>query len=242
MKYATAHSDKKRPKVAIFYQEDEFGKDGLRGIKEGAKFYDYEFVAAEPFKRGSMDFSSQAMNLKKAAPDIVYMSCIFPPAGSLMKETYRLGWKPQFVGCYVSNDPRIADVAGPAAKGLITTNMWARSNEKIPAIQNLRRLVKKYAPQMDNEKTLRDFSIMWSMANTMVMVEGLKKAGRQLTVESFIKGMESLHGYATGLMAPFYYGPNLRRGAAGYGRINKLDLEKKDFVPVTDWFKPKAIK
>jgi ABC-type branched-subunit amino acid transport system substrate-binding protein len=70
-----------------------------------------------------------------------------------------------------------------------------------------------------------------------ILVEGLKRAGKALSREKLITSLEGLYEFDTGLTPPITYGPNRRVGALG-AYVVALDLEKKSFVPVSEWVTP----
>ncbi len=67
-----------------------------------------------------------------------------------------------------------------------------------------------------------------------ILVEGLKRVGKDLNREKLIQVLESLHGYSTGLTPAITYGPNRRIGATG-AYIIMIDMKEKQFVPVGGW-------
>src|SRR5262249_27753006 len=71
-------------------------------------------------------------------------------------------------------------------------------------------------------------------AAAVVLTEGLKVTGRELTRERLIEALEGLHGFDTGLMPKISYGPNKRIGALG-AYIVAVDLDKKELVPAGGW-------
>ena len=67
-----------------------------------------------------------------------------------------------------------------------------------------------------------------------ILIEGLKRVGKDITRERLIQELEKLHSYPTGLTPSLTYGPNRRRGATG-AHIVTVDLKEKRLVPISDW-------
>jgi ABC-type branched-subunit amino acid transport system substrate-binding protein len=67
-----------------------------------------------------------------------------------------------------------------------------------------------------------------------ILVEGLKRTGKDLSREKFIESLEKLYEFQTGLTPKITYGPNRRIGALG-SHIVTVDLENKNFAPVGKW-------
>ena len=72
-----------------------------------------------------------------------------------------------------------------------------------------------------------------AFAAAKIFVEAARSGTRQLSRASIIRGLEQLRNYATGVIAPVTFGPNRRTGASG-SYIVKIDLDKKQYVPVSD--------
>jgi ABC-type branched-subunit amino acid transport system substrate-binding protein len=78
-----------------------------------------------------------------------------------------------------------------------------------------------------------------ALAAAKLFVEGLRKAGRNLSRVKLVEGLESLYQFDTGVIPPLSYGPNRRIGARG-AHILTVDLENKTYTPVGDgWFEVK---
>jgi len=75
-----------------------------------------------------------------------------------------------------------------------------------------------------------------ALAAAKLLVEGLRRAGRDLSRVRLIEGIEELFGFETGVTPPLSYGPNRRIGARG-AHIIAVDLANKRYAPVGDgWY------
>jgi ABC-type branched-subunit amino acid transport system substrate-binding protein len=70
-----------------------------------------------------------------------------------------------------------------------------------------------------------------------ILVEGLKRAGRELSREKLVESLEGLYEFNTGLTPPITYGPNRRVGADG-AYVISVDLANRQFVPASNWITP----
>jgi ABC-type branched-subunit amino acid transport system substrate-binding protein len=73
-----------------------------------------------------------------------------------------------------------------------------------------------------------------ALAAAKLFVEGLRRAGRDLSREKLVAGLEALYAFDTGLTPPLTYGPNRRIGARG-AHVVAVDLMKKTYAPVGGW-------
>jgi hypothetical protein len=77
---------------------------------------------------------------------------------------------------------------------------------------------------------------------TAILVEGLRRAGRNVTVEKFVDALETLKDFdCGGMLSPMTYTSAIHK-PSDYSKIVKADMEKLVFVPVTKWVKPGAVK
>lgn len=77
---------------------------------------------------------------------------------------------------------------------------------------------------------------------TAILVQGLKRAGKNVTVEKFVNALETLKDFdCGGMLSPMTYTPTVHK-PSDYSKIVKADAEKMVFVPVTGWVKPRVIK
>ena len=73
-----------------------------------------------------------------------------------------------------------------------------------------------------------------AVVDAVVLVEGLKRAGRALSREKLVESLEALHAFETGLSPPVTFGPDRRIGALG-AHVVRVDPAGKAFVPVGGW-------
>ena len=77
---------------------------------------------------------------------------------------------------------------------------------------------------------------------TAILVEGLKRVGKNVTVEKFVDALETLKDFdCGGMLSPMTYSPTIHK-PSDYSKIVMADTEKLVFVPVTKWVKPRVIK
>jgi len=230
----------KSPKMAILYQDDEYGKEVKWGAMLACKHYGLQMVAEETYKRGAVDFSSQVLNLKRANPDYVYLATVIRETPIVLKEAMKLGWAPVFIGNSSYCDESTIELASRDApevlKKMIQVHYLSRFFEENPEMAQLKAAFKKIRPDIDTNKLLHYHILGW--ATGLVFCEGVKRAGKDPTREGLIKGWESMSNFNTGGIAGVIsFGPN-KHFADTSGRIFRADLNKNIWVPVTDWRKP----
>ncbi len=225
-----------KPKIALFCQDDDWGRDHLKGLEMARKKYDLPPIAMETYKYDAVDFKSQAINLKKADPDVVLVASGIKSGAMFLKEAQKLGWKPIFIGSNTLGIIITLQLAGEYGKDLLVVNIFAMPGEDIPGMKRLVAASKKYFGDkwMPAEAKIHPYYV-YGWINAMVFAEGVKRAGKNLTRDGLVKALESLKDYdPEGLMGPITYSAT-SHGSPGFARMTKGDLEKKCFVPLTDW-------
>jgi len=210
-------------KIAIFFQNDQFGKDQRDGAVEYLKKKNMAPAAEASYVPADVDISAQVIALRQAQPDAVLLAVI-PKHGSLfMKEAQKLGWKPKVVGHNTMADPVVIDLAGDALEGIYVNLMTAVDSMDTPQVKQANEILAKYSP-----KTKPGYYPYLGMAGAKIFVEGAKKAGNDLTRAKLIKALEDMKHIETGLVPPLdwsatYHGGPLKFGYATW-RNGKLKV------------------
>jgi ABC-type branched-subunit amino acid transport system substrate-binding protein len=205
----------KARKLAVFYQDDQFGKDILEGVKTYAKQNGLEIVATASYVPSDIDVSPQAQQLRQANPDAVINSAI-PKQGALMLiEAEKMGWKTNVIATQQLGDDVAKRLAGSAINGLYLELYSAVTAMKTPAVEQAISILQKYAP-----KTPAGYWAFMGMAGAKAFAEGARAAGKNLTRESLMNGLESLKVLKTGLVPPLDYSAGHHSGPTelGYGQ------------------------
>ena len=212
-------------KIAIFFQNDQFGKDQRDGAVEYLKKKNMAPAAEASYVPADVDISAQLIALRQAQPDAVLLAVI-PKHGSLfMKEAQKLGWKPKVVGHNTMADPVVTDLAGDALEGIYVNLMTAVDSMDTPQVKQANEILAKYSP-----KTKPGYYPYLGMAGAKIFVEGAKKAGNDLTRAKLIKSLEDMKHIETGLVPPLdwsasYHGGPLKFGYATWqgGKLKVLE-------------------
>lgn len=226
----------KKPKVALFCQDDDWGQDHLKGLEIARKKYDLPPIAVETYKYDAVDFKSQVINLRKADPDVVLIASAIKSGAMFLKEAQKLSWKPTFIGSNTLGIIVTLQLAGEYGKDLLVVNIFAMPGEDIPGMKRLVEASKKYFGDkwMPAEAKIHPYYV-YGWINAMVFAEGAKRAGKDLTRDGLVKALESLKGFdPEGLMGPITYSAQ-SHGSPGFARMSKGNVEEQRFVPLTGW-------
>jgi branched-chain amino acid transport system substrate-binding protein len=210
--------------VAILFQNDQFGKDQRDGAVGALKKLNITPVAESSYVPSDVDVSAQAAAIKQGNPDVVILGVI-PNHGALFaKEAQRLGWKPKMVGHNTMADPIMLNLVGPEPlEGMYVNLMTAVSNMDKPAVKKANEILAKYYPS-----TKPGYYPYLGMAGGIIIVEAMKRAGKDLTRGKLITSLEGLGRFESGVLPPIDWSASYHGGPKTFGyaqwKDGKLDV------------------
>jgi len=214
--------------IAFFYQNDDFGKEGLIGAQMALGKLGMKLAAAVSVEPLDTDLSSHCMKLKAANPDCVIMF-LLPKHGAIILGTAaKMGFKPQWMSSSVLSDtPIMYNISKGLFKDVMLTSFGEVPGSPHP-------LMKKYKEAHDRFAPKDRWGIFFYAGFLFVepMVEGLQRCGRDLSPDSFVKAMETLKDFQ-GIGPKISYGPNQRQGSRSF--FLAKCVEGGRLVRISDW-------
>jgi branched-chain amino acid transport system substrate-binding protein len=211
-------------KIGVLYQNDDYGKDYLKGLKDrlGGKM---PIVAEAPYETSDATVDSQIINLKASGADIVFNVATPKFAAQAIKKIAELGWKPVHLLNNVSNS--VGSVLKPAgfdnAKGVLSTAYFKDPTDPTwkddPAYKEWSAFMDKYYP--DGDKTSNFTVYGYVAAQTLVAV--LKQSGDNLTRDNVMKQAASLKNLELGMLLP---GMTINTGPNEFAPIKQMQMEQ----------------
>ncbi len=220
-KYLT--KEKPGAKVAVLYQNDDMGKDYLKGLKDGFGADASRIVLEESYEVSEPTIDLHVVKIKSANPDVLVLYTTPKFGAQAIKKLGEMSWKPLTIISNVSAST--AAVMKPAgvenAQGVISATyakdvsdpQWT-GDAGIKAFDDL---LAKYLPEMNRI----DSSAMTGYNIATTMVEVLRRCGDNLTRENVMKQAQSLKQFAQGGLLP---GVTLTTSATDYMPIEQLQL------------------
>ena len=229
----------KNPRIAVVYAETEFGKKGLEAAQKRAKQYGIQLVAELVLNIGSVDASSQVLSLKKDNVDYVVTCNLVPPIITFLKTAEKYDYWPTTFGINWSCDDVVVKACKTAAKNYIGVNFVGGWSDDTPGMKRVRELAKKNG--RDPDKMLTSL-YTHGVATGTVYAEGLKRAGQNLTPDSFKNALETLKDFDTGGIIPPVTFTSTSHAPSPLSRLYRADPDKGAMIPITDWRKPMELK
>lgn len=217
-------------KIAVFYQYDAYGFDGLIGTELALKEYGLEPIARGSYIRGTENVHEGLDKIIKSKAEAVVMVGTYDACARFISQAYASGFSPVFYNVSFVGAEELARLIGKNTPVKVLMSQVvpppSQAEEGSAAAQYVRLLKKYYPDDTPNFVGLEGF------LNARILVEGLQKAGHNLTRERFLHAIESIRDFKLGPGMAITYGPNDRQGLDS---IYFTRLTEGRFTPFTDW-------
>ena len=214
-------------KIAVLYQNDDFGKDYLNGLKAGLGDKANMIVATQSYETTDPTVDSQVVALQGSGADTILTAAIPKFAAQAIRKIYDIGWKPNHFLTSVANS--VGTVMKPAGleKGVGIISATYVKDPTDPQWQDTTEykewLAFMNAHGLSANTTDVQAAIGYSYAQTMVAV--LKMCGDNLTRENVMKQAASLNNLKLPMLLP---GISLSTSADNFDPIKQMQLQKFD--------------
>ena len=213
--------------IAVLFQNDDYGKDYLKGFHDGLGDKKSMIVKEVSYEVSDPTVDSQVVQLAASNADVFFNITTPKFAAQAIRKAYDIGWKPTQ---YLNNvSIGIGSVLTPAgldkSVGLITLGYIKEPNDKQfqndPAIVQWREFMKKYYPEGSTIDNLNVYG--YSVAATIAQV--LKQCGDNLTRENIMKQAASMKGFRVDTLLP---GVSISTSADDFAPIEAGQLQRFD--------------
>jgi branched-chain amino acid transport system substrate-binding protein len=231
----------KKPRIGVVYTKKEYGKIGLKAIRDRAKQYGVDLVNELVLPTGAVDASSQVLTLQKNNVDYVITCDVLPPIISFLKTAEKYNFKPKAVfGFNWATDDMIVKACGKAAENYIGVNFVGGWGDDSPGIKLARKIAKKYGR---DAKSIGLTSLyIHGIGASYLFAEAFKRAGKNLNPDTLKAAFETFRKFDTGGIFPPLTYTDKSHAPPEMVKFFKADLANKRLVAITDWRKPKKLK
>ena len=228
----------KNPRIAFVVPDSEAGKADLVPGLERLKSYNLEPAAKEVLNPGSIEATSQVMNLKKAKVDYIIICGSLPqPTIVLLRELKKFGLKVPLFGSWATCNEDVIRMSGDASELFYAVASMASWYDEGPGVARMREITLKYEPGTEKPYRGKTYTYGWVIGT--VKIEGMKRAGRNLDGEALVNSLEGMKSFDTGgLTGPIGYGPTDHNGGSTW-KIFKAEPSTGKFISMTEWRSPK---
>ena len=218
---------KPNAKIGVLYQNDDFGKDYLKGFKDGLGDKAKMIVAEASYEVSDPTVDSQVVQLQSSGADTFFNIATPKFAAQAIRKAYDAGWKPVQ---YLTNvSVSVGSVLVPAglekSVGIISSNYGKDPTDpqwdKDPGMNEWHAFMKKYYP----DGNLQDATNVFGYGAARTVVQVLKQCGDNLTRENVMKQAASLKNFDTGVALP---GIRINTSATDFAPIEAVQLVRFD--------------
>jgi ABC-type branched-subunit amino acid transport system substrate-binding protein len=219
-------------KIAVFYQYDAYGFDGLMGTELALQKYDLAPVANGSYIRGTLDVEEGLSKILDSDAEAVVMIGTYEPCAKFIKLALAAGRSPLFYNVSFVGAEELARLLGPMGDGVLVSQVvpppdLAEARNMLWGVEEYIGLLKRYFPDENpNSVGLEGYY------NAKVLVEGLQRAGPDLTRERFLDALETIGGMQVGPKSTLAFSPTDHQGM---DQVYFTRIENGKLVLVTDW-------
>jgi ABC-type branched-subunit amino acid transport system substrate-binding protein len=202
-------------KIAIFFQNDDYGESGLKGVEEVAKD---KLVAKVSHELTDVDFSVHAQKIKDAGADTVIIYSNPRQTAAFVKKLSELGVKPKILASFPLADPVIVHLAGEAWDGAYVGGVI-----KLPQLYPESKQIFDEIVKLNPELAKTPFLTLYGIFVGALVEEALRRAGPEPTREKIIEALENMEKWESPASFPITFGKKRRHGinAIGLWRVSK---------------------
>ena len=225
-------------KLAVFFQNDDWGKGAMDGVNRAMKALGAKatLATAVPYEVSDRELGTQALKVKDSGADTLFLAALNTHSANLVREMAKVGYRPRLVGSFTIGDHQVMyRLLGELWEGAYYNVLGAVPGE--PEAKAVLDILIKYEPKLQG----REGTALAGAANMIIAVEGLKKAGRNLTRDGFIEAMEGIRNFTVlGLSAPITFGPDRHHGLNAVRLMRAQKAADFSYVQVAPYqvFKP----
>ncbi len=174
--------------ICAMSQDTDFGRDVMAGAKDQLKAMNLQLVAETLHKPTDTDFSASVARLHEANCDLVLLGTITRDTIQIVSAIRKIGWNVEMLGQAASYDEAVAEVPGGVTEGFysMTPVLFVAASDTTPAVKEFAEKYKKLFGKEPN------FAAQLGYTAGQLVVLALQRAGKDLTPDSFVAGMESI--------------------------------------------------
>jgi branched-chain amino acid transport system substrate-binding protein len=198
-----------RKAFCVMYQDSDFGKDVLAGVVAQTEAMGMKVVATTAHRPTDTDFNAPVAKLHDAGCDAVMMGTIVRDTNIIIQTARKMDWKVDLIGQFAAYDTAVATLPGGATEGYfcMTPALYVYPDDPRPEVQAF---AKAYKARYGRDPNFHG-EVGYTAAQLVLLA--LDRAGKDLTVDSFIKAMESVQNYKDIFGSELSFGPDQHHGS-----------------------------
>lgn len=174
--------------IAILYQDDGFGRVGLAGVQNAMEARGMSLVAEGTYTRNTVAVKSALLTIRKANPQAVVMVGAYKPLAEFIRLSGKMDMDPVFVTISFVGSKALAAELGTDGEGVVISQVVPQPwDSTLPIVAEYQAALSAVDPQAEP-----GFVTLEGYVAGRLALEGLRKAGADLTRESFMAALNSI--------------------------------------------------
>jgi branched-chain amino acid transport system substrate-binding protein len=201
---------KGKKSVCTMSQDTDFGRDIMDGVHDQLKAENIKLAGETLHKPTETDFSAYVARLKDNNCDLLVLGTIVRDTIQIISAVKKSGWTIEILGQAASYDEAVAEAPGGLTEGFFSMTPILRlyPDDQRPAVKAF---ADKYRKEYGKEP---NFAAQIGYTAAQLVVVALQKAGKDLTANSFVTGMESIKDWHDDFGSPaMTFGPTKHQGS-----------------------------
>ena len=216
-------------KIAVFYQNDEYGLGLLRGVKYGVSAAKgVKLVGQASYEVTDADVSAQAVKLRGSGADTVFIAATPGQGALIVREMTKLGWRPTLLATFTLGDPIMFTLAGEAWNDVYSTAYFPLPGLGDSKVDQMLATLIRYNAGLARSP----YNALAGVTFIEPLVEALRRAGPDVTKDKIVTALESLRNWNGEVSRAVTFGPDRHQG------LNRIYIVKSSggkYVKITDW-------
>ncbi len=177
--------------IGAMTQDSDYGRDVLAGAVAQVKALGLTMAGETSHNPAATDFNAPVAKLREAGCDLIVLGTIVRDTTIILQTARKIGWKVDFVGNFATYSTAVAEAPGGSAEGFysMAPGLYAYADDPRPAVRDFTSSYKKTYGLDVNYLGETGYSAASFVA------AALRKAGRDLTLDSFLAALESMRNW-----------------------------------------------
>ncbi|SOC14662.1 amino acid/amide ABC transporter substrate-binding protein (HAAT family) [Rhodobacter sp. JA431] len=214
-------------KIGILYQDDGFGRVGLKGVEAALERRGMQAVARGAFPRNTLAVKTALLDIRRAGADAVVMVGPYKPVAEFIRVAHKIDYNPEFVTIsFVGTDALVAELGAVGKDVVISQVVPFPSDTSVPVVARYNAALKALDP-----KAAPGFLSLEGYVAGRLAIVALEAAGKSLTRETYLTALQNL-GEVDIDGLKLHFGPGDNQGfddvfltqISAEGTIAKMDL------------------
>ena len=205
---------KGKKKFCVLYQDDAYGEEVIEGTTKQLAKHNLKIVDQIAYKRGATDFSAQVAKLKQSDCDMLIAATVPQSLAAAMAEVRRRDWNVDVMAGGPAYDAAVATLGKEAVEGVYTVGFYPIPDPETGSPE-VKAWIAKYQAKYGKVPPVY---ASYATGITEIIMEGLRKAGPNLTRETLISGLENVRNFK------LIFGPTVNMSATNHLALSGANL------------------